>query len=255
MLSARSLVRTALALSAFPLLAPAVTPIDFGLAEYRRALEARGLKPQRYQVSTELSMLLPHDGFSILGTIIRGGSQRGIMYGLLEAADEIRRLGYLWPAKAEHPTPMRGIRRFVHNAELDAAWFHDREQWRAYFEMLARNRFNRFNLVFAHQTDYMAPPYPFFVRVADFPEVRAKGLSDAARERNLETLRFVSQTANEYGIDFALGVWEHDVQPGMTPSVEGLTPANLGPYSYQALKLVLAACPAIRSVQMRTNEE
>ncbi len=41
----------------------------------------------------------------------------------------------------------------------------------------------------------------------------------------------------------------------MKPSVEGLTRDNLGPYSYAALKQVLRACPAIRSVQVRTNSE
>ena len=41
----------------------------------------------------------------------------------------------------------------------------------------------------------------------------------------------------------------------MKPSVEGLTRENIGPYSHAALEMVLAACPAIRSVQMRTNTE
>ena len=232
-----------------------MTPTDFGLAEYRRVLEERKLNPKLYQVSTELSMFLPHDGFSIMGNLIRGGSQRGIMYGLLEAADEIRRLGHLWPAKVEKPLGLRGIRRFVHNAEMDAAWYHDREQWRAYFEMLARNRFNRFNLVFAHQTEYLAPPYPFLVGVAEYPQVRARGLSEGERQRNLESLKYIAQTASEYGIDFTLGIWEQDVQRGMTPSVDGLTPETLGPYTYQALKALLQACPMIRSVQVRTNEE
>lgn len=230
-------------------------PIEFGLAEFSKALADRGLSPERFRILTEYSMVLPADGFSITGNIIRGGSQRGLMYGLLEAADQIRRQGYLTQMKIEPATPMRGVRKFLHNADLERSWYHDREQWRAFFEMLARNRFNRFNLVFAHQTAYLAPPYPFWVRVPEFPEVRAKGLSDEEREQNLSTLRFIAQTAAEYGVDFTLGIWEHDVQPGMTPSVEGLTPQNIGPYSYAALKMVLAACPGIRSVQMRTNSE
>ncbi len=237
--------------------APALAagPLDFGLQEYRKALEARGLKPEAYPVLPEYSMVLPHDGFSIMGNLIRGGSQRGIMYGLLEAAAQIRRQGRLSPAKVEPATQMRGIRRFLHNADLEQAWYHDRDYWQAFFQMLARNRFNRFNLVFAHQTAYLAPPYPFLVSVPEFPQVRARGLSEHDRERNLSTLRYISQTAADYGIDFTLGVWEHDIQKGMTPSVDGLNPDNLGPYSYSALKMILAACPSIRSVQMRTNSE
>ncbi|MBI4889737.1 MAG: hypothetical protein HY821_03865 [Acidobacteria bacterium] len=241
------------ALLAAPVLAAG--PLEFGLQQYRQALEARGLKPEAYPVLPEYSMVLPHDGFSIMGNLIRGGSQRGLMYGLLEAADQIRRQGHLSPVKVEPATSLRGIRWFLHNADLEQSWYHDRDYWHSFFQMLARNRFNRFNLVFAHQTAYLAPPYPFLVNVPDFPQVRARGLSEHDRERNLSTLRFISQTATEYGIDFTLGVWEHDVQKGMTPSVDGLTAENLGPYSYAALKMVLAACPAIRSVQMRTNSE
>src|SRR5574341_1276478 len=118
--------------------------------------------------------------------------------------------------------------------------------------MLARNRFNRFNLVFAHQTNYLAPPYPFWLALPEFPQIRVPGLSAAERERNLEMLRFISQTADDHGIDFALGVWEHNTQTNQKPTTEGLTRENIGPYSYAALKKILAECPAIRSVQMRT---
>jgi len=41
----------------------------------------------------------------------------------------------------------------------------------------------------------------------------------------------------------------------MTPTTEGLTRENIGPYSHAALKRILQLCPAIRSVQMRTNAE
>jgi hypothetical protein len=244
-----------LAAVVWPGVARAAGPLEFGLSEYRKALQERGLAPERNQILTEYSMVLPADGFSIMGNIVRGGNLRGLMYGLLEAADQIRRQGRLSAAKVEPASPMRGIRWFLHNEELERGWVHDREQWRALFEMLARNRFNRFNLVFAHQTDYLAPPYPYWVKVPEFPGVRARGFSDEQREQNLATLKFISQTAVEFGVDFTLGVWEHDVQRGMTPSVEGLTADNLGPYSYAALKMVLAACPGIRSVQMRTNSE
>ncbi|MBI5280529.1 MAG: hypothetical protein HY858_02520 [Candidatus Solibacter usitatus] len=233
----------------------AASPLEFGLAEYRKALDERGLSAERFPILTEYSMVLSHDGFSITGNIVRGGSQRGLMYGLLEAAAQIRRQGRLAAAKSSPATPIRGIRWFLHNAGLEERWYHDRDHWRAFFEMLARNRFNRFNLVFAHQTGYMAPPYPFWVSVPEFPNVRATSLTSDQRERNLDSLRFISETAVEFGIDFTLGIWEHNVQRGMTPTVEGLTADNIGPYSYAALKMVLAACPSIRSVQMRTNAE
>ena len=46
---------------------------------------------------------------------------------------------------------MRGIRHFIHNASLERAWYYSKEYWQAYFAMLARNRLNRFNLVFARK--------------------------------------------------------------------------------------------------------
>ncbi|MCW5981841.1 MAG: hypothetical protein KIT09_27395 [Bryobacteraceae bacterium] len=177
------------------------------------------------------------------------------MYGLLAAAEQIRQTGTLVAANGKPAVPIRGIRKFIHNRDLEADWYFSREYWTAYCQMLARNRFNRFNLVFAHQTNYMAPPYPFWVGVPQFPEIRATGVTEAQRKRNLEMLRFISQTAAEHGIDFTLGIWEHNIQNGMVATVEGLTERNIGPYSYAALRRVLAECPAIRSVQVRTNSE
>jgi hypothetical protein len=249
------LIKLGCAALLLPMLASAGAPAEYGLSEYRRALAERGLNAERFKILTEYSIVLDADGFSITGNIIRGGSERGLMYGLLEAADQIRSKGRLVNAKGTPATPMRGVRRFLHNADLERDWYFDKDQWRAFFEMLAHNRFNRFNLVFAHQTAYMAPPYPYWVNVDAFPQVRARGLSPQQQEKNFAMLRFISEAAADHGVDFTLGIWEQDVQPGMESSVEGLTAATIGPYTYEALKLVLKECPAIRSVQIRTNPE
>jgi len=103
--------------------------------------------------------------------------------------------------------------------------------------MLARRRFNRFNLVFAHQTNYLAPPYPFWLDIPEFPQIRVPGLSDDDRKRNLEMLQYISEAAADHGIDFTLGVWEHNIQTNMQPTVEGITRENIGPYSRAALKV------------------
>lgn len=177
------------------------------------------------------------------------------MYGLLEAADEIRASGTLTPASGRPATPMRGIRVFLHNEDLERQWYFSRQYWDEYFAMLARNRFNRFNLVFAHQTNYLAPPYPYWIALPEFPQIRVAGLRDEQRSRNLDMLRDISNAALEHGIDFTLGIWQHDVQPYQMPTAEGLTRDNIGPYSHAALAKILESCPGIRSVQMRTNNE
>jgi hypothetical protein len=229
-------------------------PLEFGLAEVRRAIEERRLNPKLFQIRTEISTADP-ETYRIAGRLVSGGDLRGLMYGLLAAAEQIRNDGFLVAASGKPAVPIRGIRRFLHNRDLEQDWYYSRDYWLEYLRMLARNRFNRFNLVFAHQTEYLAPPYPYWVEVKEFPEIRVPGLTAEQRARNLDTLCYIAQTAADHGIDFTLGIWQHNVQRGMKPSVEGLTGQNIGPYSYAALKQVLAACPAIRSVQVRTNSE
>lgn len=229
-------------------------PLEFGLAELQRAIEARRLNPKLFRIRTEISTADP-ETYRISGRVVSGGDLRGLMYGLLAAAEQIHNHGFLVAATGRPAVPIRGIRRFLHNRDLEEDWYYSREYWLEYLRMLARNRFNRLNLVFAHQTEYLAPPYPYWVEVKEFPEIRVPGLKPEERARNLETLCYIAQTAADHGIDFTLGIWQHNVQRGMKPSVEGLTRDNIGPYSYAALKQVLAACPAIRSVQVRTNAE
>jgi len=229
-------------------------PVEFGQAEIQRAIKERGLSSKRFRIRPEISTAEP-GSFRITGTRITGGDLRGLMYGLLTAADQIRTYGRLLATHGEPATPIRGIRKFLHNKDLEADWYYSRDYWSGFFRMLARNRFNRFNLVFAHQTNYLAPPYPYWVSLKEFPEVKVPGLSDRQRQRNLDTLRFIAQTAADHGIDFTLGIWEQNVQRNQRPTVEGLTPDNIGPYTYAALRKVLAECPAIRSVQVRTNRE
>jgi hypothetical protein len=227
-------------------------PVDFGKTELRRALAARHLSLD--SVAIELRRGAP-ETWSVSTRGVVGGDERGLMYGLLEAADQIRRSGRLMPALGRPATPLRGIRCFIHNQELEERWYFSREYWDEYFAMLARNRFNRFNLVFAHQTNYLAPPYPYWIALPEFPEIGVPDLTEDRRARNLEMLRYIANAAAEHGIDFTLGIWQQDVQTYQTPRVEGLTAENIGPYSRAALRRVLEACPAIRAVQVRTNIE
>ena len=50
--------------------------------------------------------------------------------------------------------------------------------------------------------------YPFLISAPGYG-VRATNLSDAERDRNLETLRFISRESMAHGIDFQLGIWTH----------------------------------------------
>jgi hypothetical protein len=230
--------------------------VESGKAELQSAFLARGLKP--LPVVTEIVPGRPPGSFAVEAgppARITGGDERGLMYGLLEAAGEIRTRGRLSPSSGTPHTAMRGIRYFIHNHDLDEDWYYSRDYWDQYFRMLAYDRFNRFNLVFGHQTDYLVPIYPYWVEVPEFPGVQVPGQTAAQRDRNLQMLQYISQAAAEHGVDFTLGIWEQNVWPSQKASVQGITAKNVGPYTYAALKKVLQVCPAIRSVQIRTNSE
>lgn len=231
-------------------------PIEFGMAEFQRAVASRGLKP--IALATEVTGG-PAESYRVRPGKVTGGDARGVMYGLLEAAEQIRRAGRIVPAEGRPSVRLRGIRMFLHNADLERDWYYSREYWDEFFALLARSRFNRFNLVFAHQTNYLAPPYPFWLDLPEFPGIRPKAVSAAERRRNLEMLQYISNAAAAHGVDFTLGIWQHDVQkpprPPQEPTVDGITLENVGPYSYAALKKILALCPAVHSVQLRTNVE
>ena len=202
----RSLIKSPIKLLAFAATLAAAGPVDFGLAELHSALAARNLK---WRVNTELSLDPPEnfriEPYTAGGAHISGGDLRGLMYGLIEAAEQIRDTGRLKPVHGVPSAPYRAIRVFYHSADSE-------DFWRASFQMLARNRFNRINLVFTASAPELAPPYTM--------------------------LRFISQTAADYGIDFALGIWDL---------------AILGPDSHEALSKLIAACPMIRGIQLRSD--
>jgi hypothetical protein len=124
-------------------------PIDTGIAELNAALAARNLK---WKYTAELN-LDPAESFRIEpyssgGAVIRGGDVRGLMYGLLEAAEQIRVNGRFAKAHGERGAALRGVR-----IELDTKLEHAPEDyWRSYFQMLARNRINRAHVVFPELT-------------------------------------------------------------------------------------------------------
>src|SRR5579875_982871 len=229
-------------------------PVEFGRKEFHRAAAERNLNlPLETAIvpgAPESFRIQPGEKLKIIG-----GDQRGLMYGLLEAAEQLRMHGRLLPKQGFPQARLRGIRYFVHNKDLDEDWYYSRDFWDDHFAMLARDRFNRFNLVFCHQTNYLAPPYPFWVELPQFPGIRVPDLTPAQRERSLEMLQCISQDAAQHGIDFTLGIWEQNAWPMMQHRVEGITPENIGPYVYAALKKVLQLCPGIQSVQIRTNVE
>lgn len=160
-----SLVACALSVSA--------GPVDFGLSELNAAMAARKLRwKNKAELSTEAPETYRIEPYSYGGAHITGGDLRGLMYGLLEAAEQIRAAGRLAKVHGVPATPLRGV-HIALDARLESV---SEDFWRFYFQMLARNRFNRSHITFTN----FDPPY------------------------RMEKL--LSQVAADYGIDFTLGI-------------------------------------------------
>jgi hypothetical protein len=176
------LIRRALTLlaCAAAALAAVPNPADFGMAEFNAAVAARGLKI-RPKITAELNLDPPEtwriDTYAAGGAHITGGDLRGLMYALLEAADEIRTTGKLKIAKGAPALPIRGVRMA---ALTEATWFASADFWRSYFADLARARFNRVQLIFAGNPG----------------------------ERDMAAVRMISQAGAEYGVDLVIGLNE-----------------------------------------------
>jgi len=200
--------------------------------------------------------------------VVTGSDDRGLMYALLEMAQQVN---FLEPGKdwfdtiketSEKPlVPVRSMAVLLHSEDCEKDWYYSKEHWQAYFAMLAANRWNAFNLIFSHQTPYLSPLYAFHVKVEQHPEVKAKGLTEEQRIRNLEMLRYISSLAKQRGIDFTIGIWQQIAWEGkhqgskQESMVTGLTRKNMHSYTYHALLNLLEECPDIQAVQLRINHE
>lgn len=194
--------------------------------------------------------------------LIAGTEEKGLMYGLLEAADRIQADGVTaldnYHDAVEYPEHrIRGVYQFI-MGPLDRSWYDSEEFWRYYFARLARNRFNRFVLVMGFDTGYMSPPYPFFVESPKYPGVRVAGLSAADLKRNVDHLGRVIELAHEHGLEFILGTWqqapwikEEEILVENLPRDE----AKLADYCAEGLKALLIALPALDGIHFRVNHE
>lgn len=223
--------------------------------------------------------------FLVLGTRIqdgrpvvdaRGRDARGLVYALTELADRVRHasdwqdaLQIAAPLAESPAAPLRSIARAFCSRTEDLAWFHDREMWCAYLDMLVTNRFNRFALTLGMQYNYpyhnqwisdtfLYFPYPFLVGVPGY-DVHVPELPEAERAQNLASLCFIGAEAARRGLDFQLALWTHgydfDAVPQATYNVRGITRDNHAPYCRDALALILKACPEITGITLRVHVE
>lgn len=157
-------------------------PKEFGLTQLDQALAARHLE---VKVVAELGTD-PPETFQIepspAGSMVRitGGDLRGLMYGLIEAAEQIRATGKLTRAHGTPSIALRGVRLRtpVDWGKWLAPTFAPLGAWPRYMQTLALARFNRVT-----------------VTLDRFPaEVDARVIQNFA------------QAASAHGVDFILGL-------------------------------------------------
>jgi hypothetical protein len=201
------------------------------------------------------------------------GDVRGLVYAVLELADvmahdtdPVQALLRQQVVVETPANPIRGVARLFVSEVEDKPWFHDRESWRRYLSMLVSHRFNRVQLALGmgvnflrNITDaYLLFPYPFLVRVPGY-DVRAVGLADEERERNLQMLRFISDEAAARGLHFQLGLWTQGYawidSPDASHVIHGLTAENHAAYCRDAVRTLLQACPSIAGLTFRVHGE
>jgi len=192
--------------------------------------------------------------------IICAYDTRGLNYALYELAERINSqpLSMLGEPVVEKPSAkIREVFAFHHYRRPTQSFF-DLSYWEQYFSLLVKTRFNRFCLFFSDPKNSSLLPFPYLLAGSEFPEIRVTGLSGEEREKNLAQLQAVSETAHCYGIDFIFGMEQN---PGVKENsslsflCKGLTPENIIPYSYFALKQLLTLCPHIKGLFLRWGKE
>lgn len=211
--------------------------------------------------------------------VLCGADARGLEYAALDTAARVA-----WSADAQRPfLEVRDTaeqpylsERSVSMYTMQRAYFesrlYDRRHWERYFDLLAASRINRFVVIFGYENGgFMAPPYPYFFNVEQFPDVTLVGLTEDARKRNVEAFRAMIAAAHARGIDFVAAIWDHIYRGGVQGGgiegasslvgrrvpglVWGVTGENLAPYTKAALTKFLQVFPDLDGIQLRMHGE
>jgi hypothetical protein len=210
---------------------------------------------------------------------IAGFDNCGLMYAELDLAERIRLAPPAEPPLAEARETIekpdvatRGITLFAMNRAYWESRFYDETYWRRYFDLLAQDRFNSVTVVLGYENGgFLAPCYPYFFDVPEYPGVRMIGITAEQQARNVEALNQMIAMAHARGIKLSIGIWDHiyrgNVQNGGSPGgnsgltkptpnlVWGVTAENLIPYTQAALTEFLRRFPGLDGIEFRMHNE
>jgi hypothetical protein len=159
------------------------------------------------------------DGFALTRAgdqlLVTGGNDRGVMYGLLDVAEQVRQGTPLDRIEPKTERARLGFRTIKFNLPFAAYrtsptieqhqdTCRDIKYWEAFLDMMAANRFNTLTLWSLH-------PFHYFVVPKSFPEAQTFSTAELAEWRKLWTQLFA--LAKERGIETYLVNWNTFVSP------------------------------------------
>lgn len=211
--------------------------------------------------------------------VISGFDDNGLMYALLDVAD---RIGWSRDSK----TPLIEVKEITEKPELStraismytmnrAYWeskFYNEDYWKRYLDMLSQNRFNSLVIIFGYENGgFLAPPYPYFFDVEEYPDIKMVGLTAEEQQRNLKTLNQLIDLSHERGIKVSVAIWDHIYRGGIQgmgiPGAEeaanqptkglvwGLNGDNLISYTRTALTRLVQLVPDLDGIEFRMHNE
>jgi hypothetical protein len=191
--------------------------VEYAKRRLREGLAGAPGKPRRAHPAGSIDLVIDPalgvDAFRISpterGIRIRGGDARGLIYGALEARQQL--LEGKPPAKllGRGDSPRLAFRGIKLNTPWDSyrpssaldqhtATMKDLKFWEAYLDMMVENRFNAFTLWTMH-------PFTYLVRPKNFPE--ASKWTDAEFAQWQHLYREIFRMAKERGLDTYVVFW------------------------------------------------
>lgn len=235
------------------------------------------IREDRPELTTAISIAEQSFSLAVHGGSVEidAGGAVGAMYGLEELAEQIRNRGAgskTWRALTERlqktsQRPWLEIRAdnmFIHTSGTSEPappggyplLVNDLPMWRAYIDMLARDRFNLLDLHGAYDLESTSFPnlYPMLVHVPQYPNVG----NAAAQKRNLQSLRAIIAYAKSRGVRVALMNYSANNGRGGAfkdeNSVTGVPSEDLADYTAKAVALLIRELPGLYMLGFRVGE-
>ncbi len=181
---------------------------------------------------------------------ITGADVRGVMYGGLDLAEQIRFRGPLaLKSKSESPfltvramkfnPPLKGNVYMSDEDQKNSAWFYDLEYWDRFLRTMAYDRYNALTFWSSH-------PYDQMVRLQKYPE--ATTLSKEQLDKNIAHFHKIFQLAKKYGFDTYLVTWNIHISPGFKAAhkvEDGQDSPLIRDYEKECIKELLREYPEL----------